>query len=236
MASAHAANGISRHRPATANAVQILTTSRSRSDSLRSASNPASVSPSCPSRRPRAAAWRPGLALIYSDLRLDGECRETFEYLAADNFTRLPKDALWLTCIAYLAEVCAFLEDTDRAATLYRLLLPYDGRVVVVGSAVACYGAVSRFLGLLATTMCLWEQAERHFEEAVELNIHLEAWPWLAHTQHQYASMLLARGGDGDHSRAVTLLEKALTIAEDLDMQFLIRKAQALSAEAFRHS
>ncbi len=188
------------------------------------------------SQNPAATVWRPGLALLYSDLGLEDECRELFEYLAEDDFERLPKDALWLTCIAYLAEVCAYLEDADRAAILYQLLLPYEGRVVVVGSAVACYGAVSRYLGLLNTTMRLWDEAEQQFEEAVNLNTRLGAWPWLAHTQHQFAAMLLARGGSGDQRRAVTLLEEALKLAEDLDMQFLIQETRALTALAVRHS
>jgi ubiquinone/menaquinone biosynthesis C-methylase UbiE len=41
-------------------------------------------------------------------------------------------------------KICAFLGDVDRAATLYELLLPYDGRTVVVGGATACYGAAAR--------------------------------------------------------------------------------------------
>ena len=37
--------------------------------------------------------------------------------------------------MAYLAEVCAFLGDTRRAATLYRLLLPYNGYTVIIGGS-----------------------------------------------------------------------------------------------------
>ena len=187
-------------------------------------------------QNPTAAAWRPGLTLIYSDLDLRHECREAFELLAVDDFIGLPQDALWVTCIAYLAEACAFLGDTDRAARLYQLLLPYDGRAVVVGSAVACYGAVSRYLGLLAATMSRWAAAERHFEAALELNARMEAKPWLAHTQHQYAAMLLARGQAEDHSKAMALLDEALTSAQALGMQFLIQKAEALKISTFSHS
>ena len=51
-----------------------------------------------------------------------------------------------MTCITYLAEVCAFLQDTARAATLYRLLLPYARHNVVVGGVVVCYGPASHYL------------------------------------------------------------------------------------------
>ena len=103
------------------------------------------------------------------------------------------------TCITYLAEVCAFLRDTARAATLYHLLHPYAGRNVIVGWSSGCYGAASRYLGMLATTMARWDEAEQHFQEALAMNTRTGARPWLAHTQHDYAAMLLARGQPEDH-------------------------------------
>jgi predicted ATPase/DNA-binding SARP family transcriptional activator len=176
-----------------------------------------------------AATWRPGLALIYSDLGLGQEARTEFEHLAANDFADLPQDALWLTCIIYLSEVCAFLGDADRAAVLYQLLLPYAGHNVVVGFVVACYGAVSRYLGLLATTMSCWEAAEQHFEEALKLNARIGAKPWLAHTQYQYAAMLLTRDQAGDSDQAMSLLDEALATAYELGMKSLIEKAKALN-------
>ena len=47
-------------------------------------------------------------------------------------------------------EVCAFLRDVPRAATLYRLLLPYAQRSIVAGGYIACFGSAARYLGLLA--------------------------------------------------------------------------------------
>ena len=100
-----------------------------------------------------AAAWRPGLALVYSELGMEAEARTEFECLATNDFGNIPQDALWVLCLAYLAEVCAFLGDSRRAEILYRLLLPYDGHNVVVGGGVAYLGAASRYLGQLACAM-----------------------------------------------------------------------------------
>jgi predicted ATPase/class 3 adenylate cyclase/DNA-binding CsgD family transcriptional regulator len=168
-----------------------------------------------------ASTWRPGLALIYSELGREREAHSAFEQLAAHNFADLPQDGLWLTCVAYLAEVCAFLHDTCRAAILYRLLLPHNGYTVVVGASDVCYGAAARYLGLLAATMRRWEVAAQHFEDALTMNTRMGARPWLAHTQHQYARMLLARNQPGDQAKAAVLLDAALATARALGMHAL---------------
>ena len=171
-----------------------------------------------------ASTWRPGLALIYCELGREREARAAFEQLAAHDFADVPQDGLWLTCLAYLAEVCAFLGDARRAATLYRLLLPYNGYTVVVGGTYVCYGAAARYLGMLATTMERWEDAAQHFEDALAMNARMGARPWLAHTQHQYAVMLLARNQPGDRDKAMSLLQEALTTARALGMHALERR------------
>jgi DNA-binding CsgD family transcriptional regulator len=149
------------------------------------------------------------------------EAQVEFEHLAQHDFADLPQDGLWVTCITYLAEVCTFLQDTARAATLYHLLRPYTGRNVIVGGAVACYGAASRYLGMLAAAMARWDEAEQHFQEALAMNTRTGARPWLAHTQHDYAAMLLARGQPEGQTRAMTLLEEAAVTARELGMRAL---------------
>ena len=86
---------------------------------------------------------------------------------------------------------------------------------------VVCYGAASRYLGMLATTMERWEEAAQHFEDALAMNARMGARPWLAHTQHQYAVMLLARNQPGDRDKAMALFEEALTTARELGMRAL---------------
>jgi tetratricopeptide (TPR) repeat protein len=174
-----------------------------------------------------SAAWGPGLAIIYSELDLKSETLAEFESLAANDFAGLPRDALWVTCIAYLSEVCAYLGDVDRAVFLYQLLLPYDGRTIVAGFFSVCLGAVSRYLGILAGTMSRWDDAETHFEDALKLNTRIAARPWLAHTQFQFAIMLLSRGHTKDKARAVSLLNDALEIARELGMKSLAKKVVA---------
>jgi DNA-binding NarL/FixJ family response regulator len=167
---------------------------------------------------PAVSTWRPGLALLYSELGQQQEARAEFEYFAAHNFANIPRDALWLTCIAYLSEVCAFLGDARRAATLYQFLLPHNGYNILVGPTAACYGAAARYLGMLAATMSCWQEAQGHFEAALVMNTRMGARPWLAHTQQEYARMLLNRGDLADMEKAVLLLDEALVTSRALGM------------------
>ena len=178
-----------------------------------------------------AAAWRPGLAVIYSELGRTAEARAEFENLAQHDFADLPRDAVWMGIMTYLADVCTFLEDRARADTLYQILFPFGGRNVVVGTGAACYGALSRYLGALAATLERWEEAARHFEDALAMNARMEALPWLAHTQEQYATMLLARDQSGDRDKAATLLDAALTTARELGMCALEERIISATAQ-----
>jgi hypothetical protein len=117
--------------------------------------------------------------------------------------------------------VSTFLHDNARAATLYGLLLPYAHLNVVIGGAVVYCGAVSRHLGALAAILERWEDAERHFNHALSMNAKLGARPFLAHTQHQYAVMLLSRDQAGDSEKVAKLLKDGLATARQLGMRAL---------------
>jgi hypothetical protein len=73
-------------------------------------------------------------------------------------------------------------------------------------------------MGLLAATMERWSDAARHFEDALAMNERMGARPWLAHTQHDYARMLLARGNPEDAARADELLAAAEATYRELGM------------------
>jgi tetratricopeptide (TPR) repeat protein len=133
--------------------------------------------------------------------------------------------------MATLAEAVAALGDTVRARVLHELLIPYADRCVIT-FALLCQGSASRSLGLLATTLSRFEQAAQHFEQALEFNARIRAPIWLAHTQHDYARMLLLRNHVGDRDRALELLRTALTTAERLGMKALADKTRPLELAA----
>jgi DNA-binding CsgD family transcriptional regulator len=168
-----------------------------------------------------ASVWRPGLALVYLELGQRDEARAEYEKLAADDFAAMPRDGRWLYCMVYLSEVCAALGDAARAAVLYRLVLPYAGRNIVLGAGIACCGSADRYLGLLCATMARWPEAQEHFEQALAMNARIGARVALAYTQHDYAAMLLARNQDGDGERAISLLKASLESAHEIGMRVL---------------
>jgi DNA-binding CsgD family transcriptional regulator len=174
-----------------------------------------------------AAAWGPGLALLRVELGQLAEARAVFDRLAENDFDDLPRDGRWTMCIAYLAEICAALGDSGRAASLYRLLLPYADRVLLLGGGVVCTGAASRHLGLLAVTMGRWAEAERHFTDALATNTRIGALLPLAHTRHDYAAMLLSRGARDDRERATAMLRSLFESAQELGWRALEERVAA---------
>lgn len=182
--------------------------------------------------RGAGAAWRPGLALAFHEIGETDKAREQFERMAGTDFKCVPRDSLWQTCLSYVTEVCDGLEDTRRAEILYRLLLPYAEQTLVVGNAIACLGATSRFLGQLASIMRLWEESEGHFQHAIEFNRRLKALPWLAHSQYQHARMLRRRDRPEDRDRADDLMAEAGSTAELLGMRGLAAKISSTRSDA----
>jgi tetratricopeptide (TPR) repeat protein len=179
-----------------------------------------------------ADTWRPGLAVIYSELDRPVEARAEFERLASHDFKDIPRDAVWMGTMTFLADVCVFLGDKLRAGILYDELSPFDGRNVIIAYAVVAYGALSRYLGALATILERWEEATHHFEDALAKNARMEAWTWLAHTQYQYAGMLFKRREPGDRNRGFALLDSARTSAQRLGMKALAEKITSLSRQS----
>ncbi len=184
---------------------------------------------------PTLPAWRCALALLYSDRGDYEKARHEFLSLAARDFTDFPRDANWLPGLTALAEVCTFLGDRHRASQLYTLLLPYATHNIVVATSAACYGSVARYLGLLATTLTRWDEAEAHFASALHFNRQLGSRPFVAHTECDYASMRLARNQPGDHEQAHALLQSALTTTQELGMTRLSEKIESqISSLAFQ--
>jgi class 3 adenylate cyclase/tetratricopeptide (TPR) repeat protein len=168
------------------------------------------------------------LAQAYAELDRTDEARAVYEELAASEFTDLPVDPGWLRCLTNCTTVCAALGDAARAAALYRLLAPYPDQLSVSQISVLASGSVQHYLGLLATTMGRFDDAEARFAAAATTHQRIQAPTWLARTRLEWARMLLARRQPGDAERAQELLDQAITTAREFGLGNVERKALAL--------
>jgi tetratricopeptide (TPR) repeat protein len=181
--------------------------------------------------RPARALYRCLLAVLWLEFGEEERARRALEALGADDFGAIRRDPEWMLSICLLVEVAATLGDVERVGRLYRLLEPYQDLVVVSPHDFGT-GSAARSLGVAATTCGRLNEAEGHFQDALALNTRIGAHPWLAHTQADYARMLLARGGRGDPERALELIERALATYRELGMNSYAARASALAREA----
>ena len=137
----------------------------------------------------------------------------------------MPLDAGRSASLSFVSEVAVSLGDTEAAQTIYDLMLVYKDMTITAGVATVCFGAAS-YLGMLSVALGDFKKAARHFEHALEMNAASGSRPWLAHTQAEYANLLLKIGGKKAVERAMSLSEQAWAIAAELDMVRLKKKLQ----------
>lgn len=164
---------------------------------------------------PTYSVWRCAWAQICGELGRDAETRLALDSLAEEGFAAVPFGEMWLVSVGFLAEAASSVRDDRRARALYDLLLPYADRVAVTYPEITT-GSVARYLGLAAAVSEHWGDAESHFEYALAANERINARPWVALTQRDYARMLLQRDSPGDTEKAKRLLSNALAIYRDL--------------------
>jgi DNA-binding SARP family transcriptional activator len=180
---------------------------------------------------PTLLRFRCALAHLYGELGREPDARASLEGLLARDLAHEHRDAEWAFAMALLTDPCARLGDTHAAAKLYPLLLPYE-RLYAQAPLEAVFGSVARGLGVLATTLGRFDDAQRHFDVAIETERAMKARPWLAHAQHDFAAMLLARGDAGDSERARGLFAEALRVYRELGMDVWAGRAEALAGRA----
>ncbi|RIK35445.1 MAG: hypothetical protein DCC58_20475, partial [Chloroflexi bacterium] len=129
---------------------------------------------------------------------------------------------------AHIAEAIHALDERQYAAMVLDRLRPYVAYNTTLGGTAMCRGSTAHFVALLQTTLGQYAEAEQHFEQALAFNRKLQAPPFLARTQYEYASMLAKNDRAGDEQRALVLVDQALATAESLGMTRLSEQALAL--------
>jgi DNA-binding CsgD family transcriptional regulator len=171
------------------------------------------------------------VTLVQSLIGRDAAAREQFAALTALDMADLFGPAYPIAAVTMLSETCVTLGDRKRAPAIYELLRPFAGRNVVQPYWPQFRGAVDHHLGLLAATMGDWDTAARHFDVGLAMHERVGARPYLARTQHAYASMLLERRRADDLHHARSLLEEAVAAFDDIGMVQDAAAARALLAD-----
>ena len=177
---------------------------------------------------PGSTLVQAGLAHVLVEEGAPEEAAALVAPLLADPARTVPHDAMWVFTLTLLAEISASLGDVAAARALGEALAPAAGRLVVVGSGVACCGSVDRSLGLLALTAGRLEEAERWLERGLAHNERVGARPWAARTAGTLAVVRRRRHGAAADGTASGLLADARRRAEELGASGLAASLAAL--------
>jgi class 3 adenylate cyclase/tetratricopeptide (TPR) repeat protein len=164
-------------------------------------------------------AWRAAAAIALIE---SGRADEARELAFAEDFKSVRWDMLWLVTMWAWADACSRLGLKDCAGELYELLQPFAGQVAARSIVVS--GSIDWALGVLATTLERYEQAEGHFAAAAEIDERFGGPLFLVRTRVGWARALIARGRPEDLERAQQVLEQAEEVAERLGAGLVSRE------------
>ncbi len=165
-------------------------------------------------------AHRCSLALWAARAGCRDEALREVRQLFAGGLAAIPRDMLWLPSVTFLAEAIAVVGDREHARACYELLRPYRGRYSTIGYGAVMWGPVDRALGLLATLLGDYDQAETHLRRALAMCDRIGARAISVNTRLNWAQLLDARRGPGDAARKRQIAEGILREACELGLAF----------------
>jgi DNA-binding SARP family transcriptional activator len=176
---------------------------------------------------PQWPGYHPLLSHVLSQTGHLVEARRHLEAALARPAVRAGFNRRWI--LALLAESAFAVPDGDCA----QMLLPWTraelryGRCVIVGPN-GYFGALARYLGLLALTVGDVSAAVQHHRAALRLHQRMRAAGWTARSRYDLARALQARGRPGDDELAADHLDQARTAADQLGMVALRAELDAM--------
>ena len=168
--------------------------------------------------------------MLYSETDQVAEAREQLDILRVNDFGH-PLNWTWTTHMVALSEAVCDLQDRSAAAVLYERLRPLAAQAGALAVMMSCSVPYAFSCGTLAACLGRWDDAERHFADALAMNERLGARPYVVRTRRAWAAMLLDRNGPsrrGDRDHAAALITAGLAEAETLGMAREIVRLQRL--------
>jgi tetratricopeptide (TPR) repeat protein len=177
---------------------------------------------------PTLGARRAMVAGLYADLGHFDEARAELHTVAAGGFAEVPRDTTFPLAIRYLAESCCQLGEVKLARRLLKEVEPYAGQVLLEGLGTSVQGAADRSLGQLYWTLGRFDDADRSFSAARELELRISAPPLAARSCYWHAKMLASTRSTEVVPRAAMLVDETLRTTGTLGMTLLNRQAHEL--------
>jgi len=165
-------------------------------------------------RHPDVSEGQALLGAVLADLGRDGEARRQLDLVTGGD----PSPAV----LALGAEIASALDSPEHAGALVGPLADHAGTVA------GGHGSLSRHLGQVCHVLGRWDEAEEHFQVALDVNHAAGAPVVVAHTLRHYSALLRARGGDGDWEKAIDLLAQAASVYRRLEIERLAEEAEAV--------
>jgi tetratricopeptide (TPR) repeat protein len=160
---------------------------------------------------PRLYTWHGAIAMAHAETgRLD-EARPMVEELLSVDYHLRPGEPHWLIGVVNLSSAVARLGDAKAAAKLYPALLPYAGHWASVMPMTL--GSIDRILGQLAVVLGRWDDAERHFTDAINAHDAGPAPSFAARARLGLITVLGSRAGPGDKERIPPLADEVRELA-----------------------
>ncbi len=171
---------------------------------------------------PSIVAWCSAEAGLYD------RARKAMNQIARESVESLEQNFMWWGAMVGLMTAASLLGDREWAELLYRCASPFGDRNASLGSS-TYLGSAAHHLGALAATLERWDEAEQHFETALEKQTEMGARAFLALTQQCYGNMLLDRGRSSDEERARSLIQQASATSAELGLVAVQQRAASRS-------
>ncbi|MGH9009817.1 MAG: hypothetical protein ACRDYF_08235, partial [Acidimicrobiia bacterium] len=159
----------------------------------------------------------------------EAEARAELDRLREISLVSLEPSLAWTALVAKVATALARVGAEAEMTTLYEVILPAANLNAFCFGAASYWGSLSHHLGVLATRIGLWDDAEAHFARAAETHERLGARVWLARTRLETAALLAARNRPGETLRRHAMLDSALAAAEELRLPMIGERARTLA-------
>jgi class 3 adenylate cyclase/tetratricopeptide (TPR) repeat protein len=175
-------------------------------------------------KNPAIPTYKAVLAVAHLEAGDEAAALELLDKAGEASFS-LPQDSSWSTGMVLYARVAIELVIQDHAGKLLDLLAPFHDQIPHNG--LTSSEPTAMYLGGLAAVLGQYDDAEKYFAEATDLNVRGGMRFAEAHTNLLRGRMLRARGGPSDAERARELLEQARSVSAASGYATIERRAAA---------